>query len=647
MSDFSKLSTEELLSLYQKAKTASPQAPAVSPASPTDYSGISTDELLQLYAAAKQPAPTPQPAAPPRSFAEASPPADPNDRRTQGFNKLYAEAGKNPEQGLRDLADMGLGAADTASLGFADELYAGGKSLFGGDYDKTLESYRQRVKEAGPAYTIGQFAGALPTVFLPGGPLAAATRAGRAGKAALAAGGQAGTYAFGSAEGGGEARAKEALKGFLIGAPLGAGASLLTRAGLTPAEKRLNAALTADKVDTAALPKGAALLDVAGEATARQARAVNTRGSPASVRLAEQLQQRAGARADRLRENVATGLSGKNLYESTDELLAARKAAADPLYEAAFAEAKPVDTAKLLAGLDEQLQDAAGGIETALQKARGFLVRDGSLKTSLRSLHHAKLALDDAIDAAGKDSSLGRLAKRELIDVRNKLLSAIDDANPTYAKARAAYAGPSQSMEALDIGRSLLAEDAELGAREIAKLSAGDKEFVKVGLARALNDAIGRGEGKPGLAKSLLAGDKGRRARAAFDSDEQFQAFVASIEREAKGAAQEQFITGGSQTAARQADVRALDGVSGKVGRAISAPLETAGKITEWGLDRLSRGAFDRRQARIDDELVDLLISPEAAEEFIRRTTPGQRLAPGPTARIPFGFGPPIIDRSK
>lgn len=610
-------------------------------------------------AAAPAPQPVPNPAAEEdAALAHAAGLGAPSRPLPQGVTPVSAD------NIVRSIANYFTGGGADYLAGQANAAIAGG------DADQAVAQERART-EAIPARekTAGKVLSAVGMGLSPalqaGRLVAPATRLGRAAvgtaegafQGGVISGLQGAADATGDVGGRANQGLKEALWGAVIGAPLGGVAGSLARAGapaFTSAEKRLLGSLKADNVDVAALPEGGALIDAGGDATARLARTINTRGNPAAARLAENLQARAGSRADRLRQGVADSLSGKNFYGSADELIAARSEAAGPLYEKAFAEAQPVDTGPLLSSLDERLKTAKGGINTVLQKARGFLVDGrGVADTSLQGLHEAKLALDDAIDAASKDSSFGRLAKRELIDVRNKLVAAIDEANPAYGEARAAYAGPSQSLEALDIGRSLIREDAELGAKEIAKLSPGDKEFAKIGVARALTDAIAKGEGKPGLAKSLLAGDKGKRIRAVFDSDDEFQTFVSKLEAEAQGAAREQFIQGGSQTAARQTDAAALDNFAKKTGRVISAPFETAGRVAEWAVDKTAQGAINRRQAGIDDELVNLMTDPKAAKSFIGKVLAGQDPSappprPGIISRILLGYGPPgIIDRSK
>src|SRR6185437_6569790 len=55
-----------------------------------------------------------------------------------------------------------------------------------------------------------------------------------------------------------------------------------------------------------------------------------------------------------------------------------------------------------------------------------------------------------------------------------------------YARARAAYSGPSRTIEAIEEGESILSKSPEEIRDIVSNLPSGDREFFKLGAANAL-----------------------------------------------------------------------------------------------------------------------------------------------------------------
>lgn len=129
---------------------------------------------------------------------------------------------------LGSIADAARGFADSATLGFADEIGAGidtvtGLRSGGHDYQANLKNRRKAAADGGKGRLIGQIAGGLA---LPMGKLGAAKGAlGWLGTAATGAGYGA-AYGAGSADGG----VKERAQGAATGAAYGAGGGIAGRA---------------------------------------------------------------------------------------------------------------------------------------------------------------------------------------------------------------------------------------------------------------------------------------------------------------------------------------------------------------------------------------------------------------------------------
>lgn len=133
---------------------------------------------------------------------------------------------------------------------------------------------------------------------------------------------------------------------------------------------------------------------------------------------------------------------------------------ASPFYKKAFAENPEVDVNSVISSIDDQLATAKGGIKTALERAKSFLYEGEKPDTRLDALHQAKLAIDDMISNTA-DSSIGKTARRKLVEVKNELLDAMDKASPSYAEGRAIFADLSPNTQRVSEG--LVGRVADLG----------------------------------------------------------------------------------------------------------------------------------------------------------------------------------------
>src|SRR5690606_15945468 len=90
--------------------------------------------------------------------------------------------------------------------------------------------------------------------------------------------------------------------------------------------------------------KPATLMELAGENVRGVARAARALPSRAKTEITEGLQRRTAGQEDRVIADLleTTGIRGRtNLVETTEEMIAARRAAAQPLYEAAYEKTVP------------------------------------------------------------------------------------------------------------------------------------------------------------------------------------------------------------------------------------------------------------------------------------------------------------------
>jgi hypothetical protein len=177
---------------------------------------------------------------------------------------------------------------------------------------------------------------------------------------------------------------------------------------------------------------------------------------------------------------------------------------------------------------------------------------------SARVIDIAKQGLDTLIEKERNDIT-GRLTRRgaEINYLRRALLSEMDrlDESGVYAKARAAWEGPSASLDALKFGRSVFTSHPEEFAAEFEKLSDTNKDFVRVGVADSAIEKILKVGLHGDEAKALVRSPWVReQLRPVFRGPADFDAFMQEIDYAIKRFETKRFIMGGSQTAERLAE---------------------------------------------------------------------------------------------
>jgi hypothetical protein len=246
----------------------------------------------------------------------------------------------------------------------------------------------------------------------------------------------------------------------------------------------------------------------------------------------------------------------------------------------------------------------------AAQPQGGSPVRQNGYST--QTLDYVKRGLDDQIEQY-RDKTTGILhldeAGRAINGVKNDLLNEMDRVNPSYKSARAAYSGPSTSMDALNRGRQILNQRPEANRDFLANLSDGDKEFFKQGAADALLEKIARTSAGGDETKRIIGNDYVRQQlRPLFKSDGDFSKFIGNIKAEARMFATRQAVLGNSATAGRVAEdsspqmQAALSGFN----MAKSAAVGHAPGVVTHGFNML-RAMADRRDPATNAAVANLL----------------------------------------
>ncbi len=523
---------------------------------------------------------------------------------------------------------------------------------------------------------------------------------GGVGARTLSRGAQGAIMAGAAAAGTGAPIARTALLGAALGGGAPAVGTVLDKAGTvgrnmlapvadlaggaaTTAAQRIYAALTADGTTPEealgvmrSLGPHGMLADTGGANVRGISEAVANSPGEGSNIAQKTLQNRMDEQPVRVRAAVrsATGADA-GIHAQADQLMADRAAASRPLYTKALNQTVPLDprlgeflkTPELASALKsgiataqrnaiasgepfnprDYLAPAVPGSEvpSAILDAQGRPLATTQIPATsgqvhMRVLDAAKQGLDDAVERY-RDPTSGKLVLdgegRSLNNLRAAFVNHLDSINPDYSAARAAYAGPSQSLDAMNMGRATLGKDAEVTQDIVKRLAPGDKAFFRSGLTRALQDKIDSTPDGASAVRRIFNNSLIRsKIAAAFDDPAAFAKFKQQMESEATFADTRNQVLAGSQTARRLAaqdaqnfdfGTHAAKAVTGRVGEAVSG---------------IAKGAYNKLMVPSRAQLTEqarILFSqdPDYVQNALMQGTPspydevlkaGQRYAP-------------------
>jgi hypothetical protein len=281
-----------------------------------------------------------------------------------------------------------------------------------------------------------------------------------------------------------------------------------------------------------------------------------------------------GARASNVYEKAFARNFGKNHSPVFDDL--AERVPAEAVRNAmrvAKAEGRPFGQ-QLVASID----DATGMVSFSRQP-------------SLREWHYIQRGLRSAADSAYRQGvgEVGTAYK----SLHRQILNAMDDANPLYKAARGSYASESQMIEALQTGRDIMKpgqlNNIDALADTFRAMSKPEKEMVRTGLARGLEDMIQSTPSEAGDVVRKIFGTPQKRAaiRTIFDNDTKFRAFEAQMGRMAKQAKAYKFVRTGSRTSFVDAEKEAFGVANDVAGAMMDAASGSPVNATIRGLSKL------------------------------------------------------------
>lgn len=537
--------------------------------------------------------------------------------------------------------------ASGVTFGFADEIAAFMDSMTGrGTYEENLAKQRSRDKKIPAAISIpGEVAGAVASTVA--AAPAAAAMAGpallnlpRTLRFAAVGAGEGALAGAGSAEG---SRLEGAAEGAAIGAGVGAAAPHVVR-GAVATGRGIRSAVAPQSGAAADLGRAIARdadtpQDAVGRLTAQQAErpgvatladagGENVRGlveriaqTPGAGRtqVIPALTGRQTAQAGRISEDLKalTG-TNKSAVQTIEETMEARAAEAKPLYDKAMnfnARAEP---------------DIVNAFSRAISTGWGqHIAKSSSFRKTLATEYgiDAKDVKDAPlmvlVDAWKKevDGLVGEAYRRGnsrqasvLSTMRDDVVSVVDQFNPDYKTARAAWEGKSKYLDAVEDGRNILGRNVsgeELAAR-LPTLSEAEREAYRIGAVSSIINRMGSDPAKLGdMTKYLRSPEMIKKIAAIMPTPAAAASWLKRLQFEVSSSELTARALGNSATARRLAEREDAQGIVGDlvmdaIVQGSTSGLSIVSRMMNYG-PRLLR---DTLRSRTDKVLADLLINP-------------------------------------
>lgn len=474
------------------------------------------------------------------------------------------------------------GGRDMLSASTWDEI----QGAMGGDVE-AVRAYQDDLRTRFPGqYMGGQVMGGLATTLIPGGTAAAGAGVGaRLGAAAIAGGLPMAAYGAGSGTTPMERIQNAGVMG-AVGTGIGMVAPTLGRlaGGLvggavrwakggagTPAQRIVTEAITSDAAVPAAVnqlgPEGI-LADI-GPNTQQLAAVVAATPGPGQQLVRNTLKTRAAGAGARVEGDINAAMPSANIPRTMEALDSARKLAAAPLYRAAYA--TPIN------GASQVFQDilATPGGTQAWRSAVRLAANEGTQLDrnflTVQAVDYIKRALDDQISVARR-AGQSQLV-RALEGQRVALLAEVDTQVPVFAQARAAYAGPSAMMQAMEEGQTVFSSTISPDQLRIvmSRMSQSERDAYTLGARQQVSQIMGSARNDAAAAIRELA-EKGwnKEKLTILLGRKEAAQVIQAMERERTFAGTAYTATGSAETARRLLG-ESMTNQSSKAGNAFGA----------------------------------------------------------------------------
>lgn len=287
---------------------------------------------------------------------------------------------------------------------------------------------------------------------------------------------------------------------------------------------------------SSAAPEGAAVVDLFGDTGVRTlrpiAQAPGTTGARATQVAEDRFNEAPSIIMNALRRRLGVGESRMQaMARLADDYRAVGANMYRPIFE------RPM-TAEHRAGLEEGInpllqtplmQRAIARADELFANDQGLGLVDGPADAHFgRYVHYLKLAVDDMISAGRRDGSLASNQLRQAMEIKTRLLAAMDANMPGYQQARAQWGGLAAAEDALDAGADFLTMLPEEVAASVRGMTPFELHHARIGVSDAVRRAVrGQVVGNKNVTNGVVNDPDAQAAIAnVFDTPEQAAEFL-------------------------------------------------------------------------------------------------------------------------
>jgi hypothetical protein len=409
-------------------------------------------------------------------------------------------------------------------------------------------------------------------------------------------------------------------------------------------------ALTRAQARLLKLGPEARIADVGGKSTRNLLDVQATLPGTTAAATERAIRERQVGRAGRLMTGAdeTLGTSGAQFLQTLDNFSAQRFAESRPYYAAIDKAILQVDNS--LTDVFNRSKGVQGASELLFQTKTGQTIDLSKLKygeqVPMNVLDTLKQSLYDAskeLRKAGQNSQANAYD-----DVREKLVGVLESKSPkvggqsAYTLAMKTWAGPSQMIDAAEIGKSVMKGDILDIQQATRGMSPSEIDAFRIGVLQGLREKTGTEAGQTSLLKFYKEPATQARLKAAFGND--YKAYTATVLKEEQLKKLES-AGRGSQTAARLAGQADLD----------VAPLaQTAGAVSSGSPMAIVTAATNMaRQTQtpeaVRNEIGRILLSRDPQQltqlaEIVRRMNESRARAAGIAGRSSGQIGGMLPD---
>lgn len=282
----------------------------------------------------------------------------------------------------------------------------------------------------------------------------------------------------------------------------------------------------------------------------------------------------------------------------TEQIVAAQKQAADPLYAAVR------DIPLELEGNLKFVASTPLG-KGAFEKAAQLAANDGKSGTGLTVgfIDYAKQALNDVAGAAkraGKNNEA-----RQATQMAQLLTSATDAKVPAYKQARDAFAGPAAVLDALEEGQGAFKRDLSPESMEalLKDMTTSEKDAYLQGARQAVADLIGNSANDVRTVRDLLRKPYHQAKLRMLIGDEATNDLLNGMDRELIYGQTANVVAGNSETLRRSAAVGEVSGPTGSI-----SP-QTPMQLTFMAFNKAREALSGLHQGKINSQMAQILTS--------------------------------------